>query len=73
MKSLIASHTIVIGGHETSISLEDAFWKSLREIAKERNETLTGLVSRINADRQSPNLSSAIRVFVLDHYRNRNP
>ena len=71
MKFPIIKRTVAIAGRKTSVSLEDEFWESLREIAKGRNETLTGLVNRINADRQLPNLSSAIRVFVLDYYRNR--
>jgi len=70
MKSPVIKHSIVVAGRRTAVSLEDAFWEGLREIAKERNETLKGLVTRINADRQMFNLSSAIRVFVLDYYRN---
>jgi len=71
MKSPIIKHSIVIAGRRTSISLEDEFWECLREIAKERNETFGGLVSKIDADRQLFNLSSAIRLFVLHYYRNR--
>jgi predicted DNA-binding ribbon-helix-helix protein len=70
MKSLITGHSIVIAGRKTKVSLEGAFWNCLRQIAKERNESFGGLVTKINADRQLPNLSSAIRVFVLDYYRN---
>jgi predicted DNA-binding ribbon-helix-helix protein len=70
MKFPIKKHSIVIAGRRTAVSLEDAFWEGLREIAKQRNETLVSLVNRINADRQLFNLSSAIRVFVLDYYRN---
>jgi predicted DNA-binding ribbon-helix-helix protein len=70
MKSPNIKHSIAIAGRKTSVSLERAFSECLREIAKQRNETLTGLVSRINADRQLFNLSSAIRVFILDYYRN---
>ena len=69
MKSLIAKRSIVIAGHKTSISLEDSFWKDLREIAHARGETLSRLVSSINADRENANLSSAIRLFVLGFYR----
>ena len=69
MKSPNIKHSVAIAGRKTSVSLERAFWECLREIAKERNETLVDLVNRINADRQLPNLSSAIRVFVLDYYR----
>ena len=69
MKSPVIKHSIVIGGHKTSVSLEDAFWKALKEIASARELTLTLLVSEIDAARTHGNLSSAIRLFVLDHYR----
>ena len=61
---------MVIRGHKTSISLEDAFWNGLREIARLRGETVTQLVADIDAERKTANLSSNLRVFVLDHYRN---
>jgi predicted DNA-binding ribbon-helix-helix protein len=70
MKSTISKRSIVIAGHKTSVSLEDAFWKGLREIANGRDVTLSELVAVIDADRQQGNLSSAIRLFVLDFYRN---
>jgi predicted DNA-binding ribbon-helix-helix protein len=69
MKSSVAKRSVVITGHKTSISLEDAFWKSLREIAHARRESLTQLINAINADRQNANLSSAVRLFVLGFYR----
>jgi predicted DNA-binding ribbon-helix-helix protein len=69
MKSTIAKRSIVIAGHKTSISLEDAFWLGLKEIADERQLTLSDLVGEINAHRQDANLSSAIRLFVLGRYR----
>jgi predicted DNA-binding ribbon-helix-helix protein len=68
MKSSISKRSIVIDGHKTSVSLEDAFWHALREIATTRNETLSSLVGSIAADRQYGNLSSAIRLFVLGFY-----
>jgi len=71
MKSSIIKRSISVAGHHTSISLEDAFWKALRAIAKERGETLSHLVASISADRQSNNLSSAIRLFVFGYYRDR--
>jgi predicted DNA-binding ribbon-helix-helix protein len=52
------------------VSLEDAFWKGLKEIAGGRDATLSELVATIDADRQHGNLSSALRLFVLDFYRN---
>jgi len=70
MKSPVVKRSIVIAGHKTSVSLEDAFWKGLKEIAAERGVTLSELVASIDSDRRHGNLSSAIRLFVLDHYRN---
>lgn len=69
MKSPVVKRSIVIAGHKTSVSLEDAFWKGLKEIAGDRNVTLSDLVATIDTDRRQGNLSSAIRLFVLDHYR----
>jgi predicted DNA-binding ribbon-helix-helix protein len=69
MKSAIAKRSIVIAGHKTSISLEDAFWECLRRIANERGQTLSALVASIDEDRRRANLSSAIRLFVLGSYR----
>ena len=69
MKSLVTKRSIVIAGHKTSVSLEDAFWKGLKEIASERDVTLSEMVSAIDTGRAHGNLSSAIRLFVLDHYR----
>jgi predicted DNA-binding ribbon-helix-helix protein len=67
--SPISKRSIVIAGHKTSVSLEDEFWNSLKEIARERNMTLQELVAAIDGDRQRANLSSAIRLFVLGVYR----
>jgi predicted DNA-binding ribbon-helix-helix protein len=69
MKSAIAKRSVVIAGHKTSISLEDAFWECLRRIANDRGQTLSALVGSIDDDRQRGNLSSAIRLFVLGFYR----
>jgi len=70
MKSPVVKRSIVIAGHKTSVSLEDAFWKALKEIAGGRHMTLSDLVAVIDSKRQHGNLSSAIRLFVLDFYRN---
>jgi predicted DNA-binding ribbon-helix-helix protein len=69
MKSPVVKRSIVIAGHKTSVSLEDAFWRGLKEIAISRDMTLSDLVASIDTDRRHGNLSSAIRLFVLDHYR----
>jgi len=68
MKSSIEKRSIVIGGHRTSISLEDAFWNGMKMIAWERKMTLNELVGSIDASREQANLSSAIRLFVLGYY-----
>lgn len=69
MKSPVVKRSIVIGGHKTSVSLEEAFWNGVKEISGARGKTLSELVSEIDGSRQQGNLSSAIRLFVLDHFR----
>ena len=69
MKSPVVKRSIVIAGHKTSVSLEDAFWRGLKEIADQNEQTLSDLVASIDSQRKHGNLSSAIRLFVLDHYR----
>jgi predicted DNA-binding ribbon-helix-helix protein len=66
MKSPIVKRSIVIGGHKTSVSLEDAFWRGLKDIARAQHMTLSTMVGEIDKARQQSNLSSAIRLFVLD-------
>lgn len=73
MKSPVAKRSIVIGGHKTSVSLEEAFWSSMKEIAGARRITLSDLVSEIDRKRDQGNLSSAIRLQVLAHYRDQMP
>jgi predicted DNA-binding ribbon-helix-helix protein len=69
MKSPVVKRSIVVGGHKTSVSLEEAFWNSMKEISHERSVTLSELVGEIDTNRNQGNLSSAIRLFVLDHFR----
>jgi predicted DNA-binding ribbon-helix-helix protein len=69
MKSPVVKRSIVIAGHKTSVSLEDAFWTSLKEIAVVRELTLSDLVATVDTERVHGNLSSAIRLFVLEYYR----
>ena len=73
MKSPVVKRSIVLQGHKTSVSLEDEFWKGLKEIAGKRLMTLSALVDGIDANRQQGNLSSALRLFVLDFYRSQIP
>ena len=62
----VIKRSLVIAGHRTSVSLEDAFWRRLRRIAAERGLSLNRLAAMIDASRGGANLSSAIRVFVLE-------
>ncbi len=75
MTSPVIKRSIVIAGHKTSVSIEDAFWAALKDIANARRQSLAELIASIDGARQtgnrSGNLSSAIRVFVLDHYRDK--
>ena len=69
MPSRVLKRSLSVGGRRTSVSLEDAFWLALREIAGTQKVSVFSLVTRIAKHRDNKNLSSAIRVFVLDHYR----
>lgn len=62
----VLKRSLVIAGHRTSISLEDAFWRGLKVLAKKRSQSINALVAEIDAHRGRANLSSAIRVFVLE-------
>jgi predicted DNA-binding ribbon-helix-helix protein len=72
-KSPVVKRSIVLAGHKTSASLEDEFWKGLKEIAGMRLMNLSTLVDTIDAQRQQGNLSSALRLFVLAYYRSQIP
>jgi predicted DNA-binding ribbon-helix-helix protein len=69
MKSAVVEHSIMIGSHKTSVSLEHPFWRGLKDIAAARHLALRDLVATIDTDRQHGNLSSAIRLFVLNYYQ----
>lgn len=65
-----AKHSLTLHGHRTSVSLETAFWDAFRAIAAQRGETVNALAARIDDERSGDEgLASAIRVFVLQHYR----
>lgn len=65
----VVKRSIALAGRKTSISLEDAFWEGLRDIAGARRTTLSNLVASIDSERQNGNLSSAIRLFILEYYQ----
>ena len=69
MRSQIVKRSFVIAGQKKSISLEEAVWRSLKEIATNRDVTLLDLLTNIASTEDHRNLSSAIRLFVLNFYR----
>ena len=71
MKSRIVKRSVTVHGHKSSVSLEDAFWTDLQEIAHTQGCALPILITKIDSSRNGGNLSSAIRVFVLEHFRAR--
>jgi predicted DNA-binding ribbon-helix-helix protein len=69
LRSQVTKRSLVVGGHKTSVSLEDAFWIELRSIAHNLGVHLSQLVGSIDSEREHSNLSSTIRLFVFE-YRN---
>jgi predicted DNA-binding ribbon-helix-helix protein len=65
----ILKRSVAIAGHRTSISVEEPFWDILREMAEREAISVQGLIARIDAERVNQNLSSAIRVFVVNFLR----
>jgi predicted DNA-binding ribbon-helix-helix protein len=72
MKSPIVKRSVILGDHKTSVSLENEFWDSLKDIARVRETTISKLIYAIGKERQgAANLSSAIRLHVLSYYSER--
>jgi len=71
MVQTIIKRSIAFGGRKTSVSLEDAFWLALKEMAAAQGMTVTQLISRVDAGRHQENLSSALRVHVIEHFKQR--
>lgn len=69
MSGAVIKRSVMIAGHSTSISLEEPFWTALRDIARTRDLSLAALIAEIDTARGDSNLSSAIRMAVLAHYR----
>ena len=71
VEAAVAKRSLTVAGHRTSVSLEDAFWRGLGEVAAARDLAVAALVAEVDRDRGTANLSSALRVHVLDFYRSR--
>lgn len=65
--NLVKKHSVFLSGHATSVTLEDIYWKALKKIAKNRNSSLSQLITEIDNNRAIP-LSSALRIYVLSYY-----
>ncbi len=68
----VVKRSLQISGHRTSVSLEEIFWTELRAIAAARSQSVASLVAEIDAARGEANLSSALRVHVLETVRRRD-
>ena len=73
MNTRTQKRSLTIAGHRTSISLEDAFWDALKDVARARGLSVAELVEEIDKDRGNAGLSSAIRVYLLGVYRGERP
>lgn len=72
MNARPVKHSLTLRGHRTSVSLEDEFWRAFREIAAEKSLPINALAAEIDAERDvETGLASAIRLYVLRHYRDR--
>jgi predicted DNA-binding ribbon-helix-helix protein len=69
MHSAVLKRSVMLDGHKTSVSLEDEFWRGLKEIATARKITLSELIASLDRTRCQGNLSSALRLFILEFYR----
>jgi predicted DNA-binding ribbon-helix-helix protein len=70
IKSSVGKRSMIVNGRDSSVSIEDAFWNALKEIAVAQNISANALVSKIDRERDVANyLSSAIRLYVVEHYR----
>jgi predicted DNA-binding ribbon-helix-helix protein len=69
MESAIKKRSAVVGDRKTSVSLENEFWEALKDIAQSQHMPLSALLAKIKAEHQQNGMSSAIRVFILNHYR----
>jgi predicted DNA-binding ribbon-helix-helix protein len=68
MPSPAIKRSVILHGHKTSVSLEEPFWEALREIAARKNLSVSALIAEIDCDRDTGNLSSAIRLFILHDF-----
>ena len=64
-------HTVKVNGHDTSVFIEKEFWLELKYISKLNNKSISGIIYDIDKNKETQNLSSAIRLYVLNHLKNK--
>lgn len=69
---MLKKSVVIAGRHETSISLEKEFFEELNLICKEKKLSINQLVTQIDSERESENLSSAIRIYILKYLKEKN-
>jgi len=69
VQSAVKKRSVDVSGRKTSVSLENEFWEALRDIAQSQQMPLSAMLAAIKDKYRQNNLSSAIRIFVLNHYR----
>jgi|TARA_B110000967_G_scaffold100635_1_gene103319 predicted DNA-binding ribbon-helix-helix protein len=67
----VNKHTVKVNGHDTSVFIEKEFWLELKYISKLNNKSISGIISDIDKNKETQNLSSAIRLYVLNHLKNK--
>ena len=63
-------HTVKVNGHDTSVFIEKEFWDELKLISKIQGKSLTSIISNVDKNKKNQNLSSAIRLYILNHLKN---
>lgn len=69
---MLKKSVLIAGQHATSISLEKEFFEALRQIAAEKQQSLNQIITEIDSERTTENLSSALRIYVLNYYRQKS-
>ncbi len=63
-------HTVKVNGHDTSVFIEEEFWLELKEISKLKKRSISGIITDVDKNKKTQNLSSAIRLYILNHLKN---
>ena len=64
-------HTVKVNGHDTSVFIEEEFWLELKEISKLKKRSISGIITDVDKNKKTQNLSSAIRLYILNHLKNK--